>query len=127
MSFLDFDFSDVVEPHAVDPDKEYKLRILDVRQADDKNGNPYVMPRFEIMDETGAKDFTYFMGLPNESMDAKRKNTVLYRIKMFLEAFDLSPDTDPSEWVGAEGWAILGREDNDQYGEQNFVKKFVKG
>ncbi len=128
MSFLTgINFDDVVEPRAVAPDKEYKIRILEVREGTDKNGNPYILPRFEILDEVGAKDFTYFMGLPNDNMDAKRLNTVKFKIKNFLEAFNLDPSTDPSDWAGSEGWAILGMDDNEQYGEQNFIKKFVKG
>lgn len=126
MSFLDMDFSDVVEPHAVEPDKEYKIRIVDVREDTDKNGNPYIMPRLEVVDEPGAKDFTYFMGLPRDDMDAKRKNAAKYRIKTFVEAFDVDPKMDTQDWVGAEAWAILGKEENDQFGEQNFVKKFVR-
>jgi hypothetical protein len=128
MSFLDFNFDDVVEPRTVDPDREYKLRITDVRSGTDKNGNPYYMPRFEILDEVGAKSFTYFLGLPNDSMDAKRLNSVKYKIKTFLDAFGLPYDGDPeNDWAGAEGWAILGVEENDQYGPQNVIKKFVKG
>ena len=128
MSFLDLNFDDVVEPRTVDPDTEYKLRIIDVREGIDKNQNPYLMPRFEILDEVGAKDFTYFMGLPNASMDAKRLNNAKYKIKTFMDAFGLAYNSDPtSDWVGSEGWAILGMEENDQYGPQNFIKKFVKG
>jgi len=125
MTFLDMNFDDVVEPRAVAPDKEYKLRILEVREGTDKNGNTYLMPRFEILDEVGAKDFTYFMGLPNDQMDAKRLNTTKYKIKNFVEAFGLGNDV--SDWQGSEGWAILGLEENEQWGEQNFIKKFVKG
>ncbi len=127
MSFLtDINFDNVVEPRAVDADKEYKIRIIEARQGTDKNGNPYILPRFEILDEVGAKDFTYFLGLPNDSMDAKRLNAVKYKIKNFLDAFGLDVSSDPEDWAGSEGWAILGLEESEQYGEQNFIKRFVK-
>ena len=126
MAILDLDFSDVVEPRTVEADKEYKLRITDVKEGTNKNGEPYLMPRFEILDEVGAKDFTKYLGLPSASMDAKKMNNTKYGLKLFLEAFGLPAASEPSDWVGAEGWAILGVEENDQYGAQNFVKKFVK-
>ena len=126
MAFLDLDFNDVVEPRVADPDKEYKLRITDVKEGTDKNGNPYLMPRFEVCDEVGVKDFSYFLGLPNSNMDAKRLNNCKYKLKCFLEAFGLPAASDPQDWTGSEGWAILGVEENDQYGPQNFVKKLVK-
>ncbi len=129
MSFLtDINFDDVVEPRAVDADKEYKIRIVDVKEGTDKNGNPYALPRLEILDELGAKDFTYFLGRPNpDTMDAKQINSAKHKIKTFLEAFDIDSSADPSDWVGSESWAILGMKEDEQYGEQNFVKKFVKG
>jgi hypothetical protein len=125
MSFLsDLDLSDVVEPRVVEADMEYELRITDVREGTNKNGGPYIMPRFEIVGEIGAKDVSHYIGLPDSTMDAKKLNNTKYRIKQFLEAFDLDPQTDTSDWVGAQGWAVLGVQDNEQYGEQNFIKRF---
>ena len=136
MGFLDnVDLENVVEPTTVPADQEYKLRIVDVKTDPstpdglprDKNGNSYLLPRFEIPDEPTAKDFTRFIGLPNDDMDAKKKNTSGYQLKTFLAAFDLEPSAlvDPSDMVGAEGWAILGLEESEQWGEQNFIKKFI--
>ena len=125
MSFLsDLDLSDVVEPRVVEADQEYNLRISDVKKGTNKNGGPYLMPRFEIVGEVGAKDVSHYIGLPDSSMDAKKLNNTKYRIKQFLEAFDIDPQTDTESWVGAEGWAVLGIQDNEQYGEQNFIKRF---
>jgi hypothetical protein len=39
--------------------------------------------------------------------------------------FRSRPGEPEDDWPGLEGWAILGMEKTDQYGEQNFVKKFV--
>lgn len=126
MAFLDMDFSDVVEPRVAAADTEYKLRILDVKEGTDKNGNPYLMPRFEVVDEVGVKDFSYFLGLPGAHMDAKRLNNAKYKLKTFMDAFGIEYSSDPADWVGLEGWAILGVENNDQYGDQNFIKRFVQ-
>jgi hypothetical protein len=126
MSFLDMNFDDVVEPRAVEPDKEYKLRIIEVREGTDKNGNGYALPRLEVLDEVGAKDFTYFLGFPHDGMDAKQLNSSKYKIKSFCDAFNLDPNAPFEDWVGAEGWAILGLNETDEWGEQNFIRRFVK-
>ena len=126
MAFLDMDFSDVVEPRVAAADTEYKLRITDVKEGTDKNGNAYLMPRFEIIEEVGAKDFSYFLGLPHPGLDAKKLNAAKFKLKSFMDAFDIAYSSDPADWVGQEGWAILGVEENAQYGQSNYIKKFVK-
>lgn len=126
MAFLDMNFDDVVEPTVAPADAEYKLRIVDVKEGTNKNGDAYLMPRFEILEVVGAKDFTKYLGLPTASMDAKKMNNAKYALKVFLDAFKLEYASDPADWVGAEGWAILGVENNEQYGDQNFIKRFVK-
>ena len=136
MGFLDsVNLDDVTEPTAVPGGSEYKVRIVDVKtdesNADglprNKNGQPYLLPRFEIPEEPTAKEFTAYLGLPTDDMDPKQKNGAGYKLKNFLATFDLDADAlgDPSDMVGAEGWAILGLEDSPEWGEQNFVKKFI--
>jgi hypothetical protein len=126
MGFLDIDISDVKEPTAVPGGEEYKLRISDVRQADDKNGAPYILPRFEISGEPTAKEFTKFLRLPHDGLDAKQLNNCKWQLKLFFDTFDIDPSNiDLEDMIGAEGWAILGLEESDEWGEQNFVKKFI--
>jgi len=137
MGFLDDVMGDeeYTQPTAVPGGSEYKLRIVDVKtdpSHDDnlprnKNGDAYLLPRFEIVGEPTAKEFTRYMGIPGNDMDAKKRNQAGYMIKLFLQAFDLDSASlaDPSDLIGAEGWAILGLEETDEYGEQNFVKKFI--
>jgi hypothetical protein len=61
-------------------------------------------------------------------MDAKRTNSAKYKLKTFMDAFGISYNSNPAtDWAGSEGWAILGVEETDAWGEQNFVRKFVKG
>ena len=120
------------EPVAVDAGSEVKLRIIGVTVAKDKNDLDYVMPRFEIVGNDLAKDFTKFLHIPNndakEAMDAKKFTRTAWSFKEFLATFgiDASRPGDPEDdWVGLEGWAIVGLEKSSQYGEQNFVRKFV--
>lgn len=128
MSLLDLNLGDAVEPKAVDPDREYKIRISEVRSDEDKNGNPYLLPRFEIPDEPASKDFTKFLSVPRDGMTPKQLNTAKWRISEFLQAFGRDPSLpfSPEDLVGLEGWAILGREETEEYGEQNFVRKFIR-
>ena len=126
MGFLDMDFNDVVAPTVAEPETEHKLRILSVKEGTDKNGNAYLMPKLEIPSVVGAKDFNYFIGLPHGGMDAKQLNSAKYKLKTFMDAFGIEYSSEVSDWPGHEGWAILGVDQDEQYGEQNFVKRFVK-
>ena len=137
MGFLDDALDGVTEPTTVPGGCEYRLRIIDVKTDGsygdnlprNKNDAAYLLPRFEIVGEPTTKDFTKYLGVPSPDMDAKKRNNSGYAIKTFLTAFNLDADSlhDPSEMIGAEGWAILGLEDSAEWGEQNFVKKFVAG
>lgn len=125
MSLLNLDLSDVVELHAVEPDKEYQVRLVEIREGVDKNNNPYLMPRFEILDEVGAQDFSQYFALPNSTMDAKRVNSAKLRLKQFIDCFGLDIAEAMENWVGRTGWVILGIKEDEQYGPQNYIKRFV--
>jgi len=128
-SLLDIDVSGAEEPKVVAADEEYKIRVLDATSAIDKNGEPYLLPRFEVVDEPLAKDFTKFLRLPHDGLNAKQLARAQWALKLFLEAFDMpvKGQIDVEDLKGKTGWAILGVEDNEQYGEGNYVKKFIAG
>jgi len=117
------------EPYAVKAGEEYKLVIVDVKEGTDKNDLDYLMPKIEVVGEPYAKDFSYFLHVPNaKKMSVKQLNRVRFNYRSFCECFgiDLSRPHDPKdEWPGHEGFAILGASSDDQYGEQNFIKKLV--
>lgn len=118
----------VVDLIAVDAG-EYKIRILQVNSGVDRNGNPYLMPRYEIPTEEYSKDFTDFIGLPGPSDDAKTINRKKLKYRDFCLAFGFNPAEEHvlSDFEGSETWAALGKRDNnDEYGEQNYVKKYIK-
>lgn len=118
------------EPFAVDP-KEYELRIIDCKISTDKNGLEYILPRFEIISEPYSKDFTKFLNIPDrKEMDAKKLNLAQVEMSNFLTCFgfDIAQRINFSDDLpGATGWAFLGKKgsEDDEYGEQNFVKKFI--
>jgi len=130
MSLLDLDVSGAQEPTTVEAGTECKLRIIDVRQDVNKHGNAYIMPRYDVVDQPLAKDFTDYMELPHSDMDAKQKARAEWKISTFLGAFGLPTtlsNADPDEWKGLTGWAILGVSTDETYGEQNTVRKYVAG
>jgi len=126
-SLLDIDVSSAEEPKVVPADEEYKLRILDATTSRDKNDEPYLLPRFEVIDEPLAKDFTKFLRLPHDGLNEKQMARAQWGLKLFLEAFDMPTkgQIDAEDLKGKTGWGILGIEENAQYGEQNYVKKFI--
>jgi len=126
-SLLDIDVSDAEEPKVVPANEEYKLRILDATSANDKNDEPFLLPRFEVVDEPLSKDFTKFLRLPHDDLNEKQLARAQWGLKLFLTAFELPTKgkVDPEDMKGKTGWAILGIEENEQYGEQNYVKKFI--
>lgn len=133
MSMLDpevWNLGDSQEPYALSDGSEVRVRILEVRKDNDKNNFEYLLPRFEILDEPYSKDFTHFLHIPTSKMDTKQLNRVRYNMRQFCDCFeiDLSRPSDPTEdWVAHEGWVILGYKKDDQYGEQNFIKKMIAG
>ncbi len=129
IDLTDTNLDDAVEPTVVDGDAEYKLRIVDCKVDKNKHGNPYMLPRFEVSDEPISKEFTKYLPLPYSGMDEKDLNNTKLKLSRFFEAFgiDASAPIDSEDMIGLEGWAILGVETDDQYGDQNYVKRFVVG
>ena len=128
-SLLDIgdDVAGAPEPKVVPAGEEYKIRILDCRQDLNKNQEPYIMPRFDVTSEPYAKDFTTYIGLVNDNMDEKEKFRARSDLRLFLECFGLptSGQLDIDDMKGKTGWAILGVKEDDQYGEQNTIRKFI--
>lgn len=126
MSFLDPGILDAQEPQAVEAG-EHKLRLLAVAEGTDKNGHDYIQPRFDVPSEAASKDFTDFIHLPGDWMDEKKLNNSRWKLSQFMYAFGIDPTQEVtfSELGGEEGWAILGVSDNEEYGEQNYVRKYV--
>lgn len=133
-SFVDIDTSDAVEPMCVEPG-EYQIRIFDLLKdkegnllRTDKNDGKFFMPIFELPAEIAAKTFSKFVGLPNSTMDEKKLNNSKFQLESFKKAFGITEaGFDLNDLIGRECYAILGKEDNGEYGEQNFVKKFIAG
>jgi len=124
------DLDDAQELKPVRSNEEVKLQVIDVRCDRDKNDNPYIMPTFEILDFPTAKNFTKYLALPTDEMDAKKKNNAALALRKFFKAFEIDysgGQLNIEEIIGATGWAILGVDENEdsEYGPQNYVKRFL--
>jgi len=130
MSILDLgniDVNDSFEPIAMDADSEIEVQIVDIKMDTDKNGEPYLLPRFEVVDEPTAKEFTKFLRVPNPALGEKKLNSAKRALANFGAAFDIDfgGKLDIEELRGLTGWVIVGVEESEEYGDQNYVKRFV--
>jgi hypothetical protein len=138
-SFLDLSnekVDDAVKPEAA-PAGEYTVKITDLRTDDDgkaimfsKSDTPYILPILEIVNAEGCEyfnNFSHFLGLPHDGMDAKQKNRCLVNLREFFQAFGIEygGEMNVEDWLGNEAEAIVGVKDSGEYGEQNFVKTWV--
>jgi len=129
MGLMEVDVNDAVEPIVIEAGQEVRVRVTSVRTGDDKNGKPYVMPVFEVPDEPNAKDFSDFMYSPDKGkLSAKELAKAKWKMKTFFDAtgFDNSRPFDPEDdWIGLEGWVIVGVSKSEEYGEQNTIRKYL--
>lgn len=124
-TFLDVPTGDSVEPKA-QPAGEAKIRITSAVIGTDKNNHSYFLPRFEIPKEPYAKEFTKFFGLPHEEMTEKQLNACKFNLDSFKKCFKIKKDKfSMDEVIGLEGWAILGLGEDEEYGEQNYIRRFI--
>ncbi len=129
MGMIKIDVDNVQEPYVMPADSECELRIIDVREGTNKNGQPYIMPRLEVVGEVAAKEFSYYLGIPTSDMTDKQRNAAAFKYVNFCAAFeiDAAAENNPEDFIGLEGVAILGMEESPEYGEQNFVRRFIAG
>ncbi len=133
MSILDLDLSDAKEPTVVPANQEYQLVITKCEAPkQDKSGFDYIMPVFEIPKEPNSKSFSRYIRLATrgnlDKLDDKKKNDLKWGNTVFLKCFGIdttkkfSPEDD---LPGKKGWAILGVESDEEYGDKNKISKFV--
>lgn len=136
LDFSDDDLESGRELVAAD-EGEYRVRIKDWRTDEDgsivrktADGRPYILPVLEVIDCEQAeytKDFSHFLWLIDDDMDAKKKNNARFALREFWTAFgiDYRQPIDPESAIGATADALLTIQNDDEYGPQNRVKKFM--
>jgi len=127
MSFMNIDFTDTFEPKSVEPG-EYQLRVLRTEtKTSQKSGGEYLNVQFEIVDNPEAKDIYKIFMYPTSQDDKKKANSRKTAILNFITACgeEPTPNFDLSVLDGATCFAILGEEDDPEYGLRNTVRKFL--
>lgn len=122
------DFSETYDEVALPAGSEVEV---EVRYADvgtsQKSGGKYIRLGLTIPSEPTSKDFNEFIHLPGSDDDPKTANRKNQRLRAFMRCMDLdeSRTFSPTDLIGLSGWVILGMKEDQEYGEQNFVKKFI--
>ena len=126
-SFLDIDVGDAQEPVVVPDGEECLVRLIGMTGGINKNNDPYTIWRFDVPDRPNAKEFTKYLPIPTDKMDAKEKNTAKWKFKTYWEAFavDHTQTINFDNVAGGQCWALLGVSEDDEYGEQNYIKRLI--
>lgn len=131
-SELENEIKNVPEPVILKRGEEVKARIIAVRTGiSDKNECTWYQPVFDVPSEPLVTEFNdFFWELDREKLSEKDYIRALRKFKMFAEAFDIDYSR-PFDWeedfIGKEGWVIVGIKKSDEYGDQNTVQKYVAG
>jgi len=137
MSFMDgVDLNDTFEPATHSDGTEVKLRISDAEVRKGDKGQ-YFFVRIEDPEDFTIKDINHIMMVPSKDDNPKVQNARKRAINDFCEAFGVDvPSVETveeasqyvqSNWPGNSAWAILRHSEDPEYGEQNRIRKFVKG
>jgi hypothetical protein len=129
IDFSDMGLDDLPELKILPAGTEAKLRILDVSIKPDRNGDEMLQIRLDVADEPNVKEVYWQCHFPKASMNDKRVFMLKQFLSGFCEAFEIDKTAanDTNDWVGKEGWAILGVRSDPKYGDSNEVTRWVRG
>lgn len=122
--------NETFEPTVMDKGEEAELRIVSFTSGQDKNGDNYIMPFFEVVEDPHCKEFGDYMKIPNaDKMSSKELNKARLRIAAWKEAFDIPNDTldIKNDVIGKTGYAILGVGTDQEDQPINKVNKYTNG
>lgn len=128
IDFSEFDLDNIPELKILPAGTECRLRILDVNTKPDKNNDLMLQVRLDIVDEPLTKEVYWQCHFPKGSMPEKRVTMLKEFLAQFCEAFDIdkTASNDTSDWLGREGWAILGVRNDAKYGDSNEVNRWLR-
>jgi hypothetical protein len=134
MSLMDFssvekEIQDAPAPHILPKGTEAQVRIIGVNEGvSDKNNSRWFMPRFDVPADPMAKEFNAFFWNPldNSKLDEKQKQQNNYNFGQFVKCFGIDLKSfDFESLAGKKGWAILGVQKDDEYGDKNTISKYI--
>lgn len=125
--FLGLNLDDAREPELLPADKEVELQIVAASvETSKKTGSPYLSIQWEAPDFPLSKRVRQVYMFPADDDDERTRNSRLWSLRQFAEAHGLTNGIPaPEDLIGARAWAIMGVENDPQYGDQNRVKKLV--
>lgn len=110
-------------------DDEVEVMIIDCKSDVNKNDEPYLLPKFEVVGEPTVAEFTKYLAVPDSSMDAKKRNRAALMLRRFCQCFDIdySNGIDLEAMIGQKGYVLLGVDENEgsDFGPQNYIKRFM--
>lgn len=124
MSMLDLNLNDVEDLHAV-PDGEYLLTLIEAIVAPSKAGNDQIVATLRLENDVNSKDIKIYMGLPTPEDDEKVVANKKRRIKKFYDRFKIDYSAELKTGLGHQAWALLEYQDDEQWGPQNRVRRFI--
>jgi len=125
LGILDLANLDVPEQKVL-PEGEHKVKIANVEEKVDKNGDLGYRVLL-VSDEPNTRPISYYLGLPSEALRERNEslfNSSVIRVRSFVQAFAITSN-EPTDWVGHEAFAIVRVTQSPEYGEQNNVRRFV--
>jgi len=127
-SILDMNFDDVYDFETLPDSSEAQLRVTAAevyRKEGGTRSNLHIT--FDDPSNDRVQDIHLYMGLPIEDDEPKRVNKMKLRIKAFYEAVgaDMSGPIELQDLIGETLTAIIGEEDDSEYGKRNFIRSFV--
>lgn len=125
-TIINLDFENTWEPESV-PEGEYQLRVTNAELKAGKKG-PGLQLSLDIPSYPHSKDISHWFNLPKEGDDIKTINKRTRAIENCLIACGFAPGPfAPEQLIGAEPFAYLVEEEDEEYGKQNRVRRWLKG
>lgn len=127
-TLLDLNFKDAYKPETLPKDSVQLLKITNVRQKVDEEGNlTSIIITLESTQNQRAKDVMHFLSYPLPSTRQKTRDAMTWHIVEFGKAFGITPDQLPfvDKWIGKTGKAIVCLDSDPRYGEQNRISSLV--
>lgn len=127
MGFMDTDLNEVQDIIVLEPG-EYQLRCVKAEVKVSAKGNEYLNLRLDIPEIINADD-VYYMLMAPDGNDPKVDNKRKIALRTACEAFGVPYDAirNPEMFEGNMVWAVLGVEDDEEYGPKNRVKRIIQG
>ena len=127
MSFLNINLDDTKEPTVAEAG-EHVVRIAMAEAKKSKAGADMLVLTIELPNEVGVGRIFDYLLAPQESDDDNRVYMRKLSLNRMCECFGYDSTNggiDTEELIGREGKALISIEDNEEYGEQNRIKRYI--